>query len=200
MLFTYLVCFQVLLILYVVFEWRTGTGTHHDQMLRARRALEAGVHPGEIFAREYWRKGVALSLMLASYGAALYYIPSEMTIITVYVQLVFTAIFVLFLMYVLDSLHEVYAAWSRIKQWAQPLSSVLSACSELESLVAQYPRLNLLPSTARPLLVLDFELAKSLVEKEKQRIDEQANAELAAQQAEEDKLACAKLHSILTTN
>lgn len=199
-MFTYLVWIQVLLILYVVFDWRTGTGTHHEQMLRARRALEAGVHHGKIFAREYLRKGVALSMMLASYGAELHYFTSDVTIITFNVQLVFTAIFVLFLMYVLDSLHEGYAAWTRIKQWAQPLSSVLSACSELESLVAQYPGLNLLPSTARPLLVLDFELAKSLVEKEKQRIDEQANAELAAQQAEEDKLACAKLHSILTTN
>lgn len=199
-MFTYLVWFQVLLLLYVVFEWRTGKSTHHDQMLRARRALDAGVPLGKFFAKASLRKCVALAMVLASYGAVFHYIPLDVTSIPFNVRLVFIAVFALFFMYVLESLPEIYAAWTRAKQWAQPLSSVLSACSELEFLVAQYPGLNLLPSTARPLLVLDFELAKSLVEKEKQRIDEQANAELAAQQAEEDKLACAKLHSILTTN
>lgn len=205
---TYLICFQVLLLSYAVIDWWVDH-SDHQQMLRARRALDAGVPLGKFFATEARKAWPALVLMLASYGALLRYFPvdadsmpeslcaaivSVATICSVYLVGSFLGL------YAIDSLRTLCGAWTLLKQWKQPLSSVLSACSELESLVAEYPALDLLPSTARPLLVLDFELAKSLVEKEKQRINQQASAERAAQQPGKDKLACAKLHSILSHN
>lgn len=207
-MFTYLICFLVLLLSYAVIDWWVDP-SHHQQMLRAKRALDAGVPLGKFFATEVWKAWPALVLMLASYGALLHYFPvdaasmpetlcaaivSVATVCSVYLMGSFLGL------YEIGSLQTLCETWTLFKQWKQPLSSVSSACSELDSMVTQHPDLNLLPSTARPLLVLDYALAKSLVEKEERRINQQARAERAAQQAEKDKLACAKLHSILNAN
>lgn len=173
------------------------------RMIRAREALDAGVPverhlAGEIRLRS-WSGSLLVLAAVAMLGLMMVVFPVERPL----GELGFYSLSCFIAMAVLCATFAIAGASctlrgnlrNTVREWIKPLNSIPGACTQLKTWVSENPELSLLPTQPRPLVLLDFVLARECVAQVEALKAAYRNAGLAEAQREADKMACTELHS-----
>lgn len=176
-----------------------------SRMLRARGAFDDGVLPERYLAGEIRLRSWAGSLLIldtfAMLGLMVVVFPVERPLseLGFYSLSCFTAMAAICTTFAIAGASCTLRGSLRksVREWIEPLNSIPGACTQLNTWVSENPELSLLPNQPRPLVMMDFVIARDGVAQVEALKAAYQNAGFAEAQLAADRKACAELHSRL---
>lgn len=191
-----------------IFMARHEKALSATRMIRAREALDAEVPLEKYLAGDIrlliWAQVLLPLAALSMIGLMVVIFPVERPLseLGFYSLSCFTAMAAISATFAIACLIYINPPYLRreVRAWTSPLTSIPSACTQLNTWVSENPELSLLPNKPRPLVMLDFLIARDSVAQVEAVKAAYRNAGFAEAQLAADKMACAELHSRLGLN
>lgn len=201
----YLVAAVIITGVVALFMARRDKALTATRMIRARDALDAGVPverhlAGDIRLRN-WSGSLLILDTIAMLGLMTVIFPVERPLskLDFYSLCCFIAMAVICATFAIAGASCTLRGNLRnaVREWIRPLSSIPGACTQLNTWVSENPELSLLPNQPRPLVMLDFVIARDGVAQVEAVKAAYRDAGFAEAQLAADRKACAELHSRL---